>query len=266
MKRILLAITAILITSSQLSAGVTVVGGLSRIQTAQAGQEYRGEIELHNNGDAPRELKVYLRDYSFQADGSNSYGDPGSLKRSNAPWITFSPQRITVPPQSRSRINYTVVVPPEPVSGTFWSMLMLELIPTSSPEAGGQHKRIHMGVTQVTRYGLQLITHIGQSGSRSLQFSEPQIVMHEQQRTLQIDVANDGERMLRPNLWAELFSMGGSPAGKIEGGDFRIYPGTSARYRLNIEGLPAGDYRALIVADGGGDDIFGARYTLKVGD
>jgi hypothetical protein len=42
-----------------------------------------------------------------------------------------------------------------------------------------------------------------------------------------------------------------------------MYPGTSVRQRIVLPDLPEGEYRALVVVDAGGDDAFGAEYTIK---
>ena len=51
--------------------------------------------------------------------------------------------------------------------------------------------------------------------------------------------------------------------GRFEGRRKRIYPSTSVRYTVDLSNVPQGTYKALVVADSGGDYIFGANYTLK---
>ena len=86
----------------------------------------------------------------------------------------------------------------------------------------------------------------------------------ESKRTLEVDLENIGERWLRPYLWAELYDGEGRFVGKFEACKHRIYPGTSARYRVDLSEVPKGDYKALVIADCGGDFIFGANYNLKL--
>ncbi len=83
---------------------------------------------------------------------------------------------------------------------------------------------------------------------------------------MQVDIENIGERLLKSFLWAELYDEEGSYVGRFEAGEFhiRIYPGTSVRYRVDLSQVPKGAYRALVVADCGGEDIFGVTYTLEL--
>jgi hypothetical protein len=44
----------------------------------------------------------------------------------------------------------------------------------------------------------------------------------------------------------------------------RIYPGTSIRQKIRLGSLEPGNYRALVILDGGGDQVFGAEYQLAL--
>jgi len=133
-------------------AGVSVTSGLTYEKEAQVGETYQGVIQLMNTGKEPQEVKIYQTDYLFYSDGSNIYGES-----SNADWITFSPHRLTIAPKGTSQVNYTLEVPDDKtLTGTYWSMIMIEGISSSSPEAARQEKdKITFGVSQVIRYGAQ---------------------------------------------------------------------------------------------------------------
>jgi len=246
-------------------AGVSVPSGLTYEKEAPPGGTYKGAIQLINTGKGPQEVKIYQTDYLFYSDGSNIYGEPGKDARSNADWITFSPRRLTIPPKGTAQVNYTLEVPDDKaLVGTYWSMLMVEGISSSSPEAVKKEKGvISMGITQIIRYGLQMITQIGDTGTHKLKFVKTKILKTDDKRILQIDMENIGERLLRPALWAELYDEKGRSVGKFEGGKLRIYPGTSVKFRIDLSRVPKGTYKAMVVADCGGDDLFGATYTLK---
>ena len=257
-----------LFTPSASVAGVSVTSGLTYEKEADPGGTYKGVIQLRNNGEAPQEVKIYQTDYLFYSDGRNIYGDPGKDPRSNADWITFSPRRLTIPPKDIANIDYIVQVPDnKTLVGTYWSMLMVEGISSSSPEAVKQKKdKITFAISQVMRYGAQMITQIGDTGDRKLKFAKTKLLKADGKRILQIDMENTGQRWLKPALWAELYNEKGISAGKFKGGKSRIYPGTSVRFRIDLSRVPKGKYKALVVADCGGDTLFGATYTFKFKD
>ena len=249
----------------QAESRVAIVGGLTHVRVVTAGETYSGVILLRNIGEEPEEVKVYQADYLFFSDGRNVYGEPGKSPRSNANWITLGPKSAMIPGNEILTVHYTINVPDnEMLTGTYWSMFMVEGIPKGSPEASQPEKaEPSFGIKQVFRYGIQMVTHIGDTGSRKLKFLKTKVLREDEKRILQVDIENRGERWLRPFLWAELYDEKGSYIGRFEAGRLRTYPDTSVRFRVDLSQVPKGHYKALVVADCGGDAVFGATYTLR---
>ena len=265
LKFILFLVSILLLMATQVEAGVAV-GELSHEKNAQIDETYQGTIFINNNDNEPQEVKIYQTDYLFFSDGTNIYGEPGKDPRSNANWITFSPKRLTIPPKETSTVNYTVNVPDDKsLVGTYWSMLMVEGISKSSPETVTEEKgKVQLGIRTVIRYGIQLVTHIGNTGNRELKFTGANLLAKESGgRILQIDLENTGERWLVPFLRVELYDEDGNYIGRFESSKMRIYPGTSVCHKIDLSSLPGGKYKALVVADNEDEYVFGAQYTLK---
>ncbi|MCI0706274.1 MAG: hypothetical protein L0Y80_02150 [Ignavibacteriae bacterium] len=245
---------------------VSVIGELSQDRDARPGDRYEGTITVRNDTDVPQDAKVYQTDYLFRFDGTNDYGTPPpSHSRSNAEWVTFNPSFLTIPPQATMTINYTVNVPVgNPLVGTYWSMLMVEGVPKTSPESSSPQKKDEMGIMQTIRYGIQVATTIAQTGQKKVNFIDAKLVTPERgKRVLQIDIENTGELGMRPEVYVELFDQQGVSRGKYPGTRYRMYPGTSVRQSIDLSVVKAGTYKALVVVDAGGEDIFGAQYTLQ---
>lgn len=247
-------------------AGVSLIGGLSHKKQAEVGKTYKGIILIRNSGNKSQEVKLYQNDYLFFFDGTNIYGEPGKDPRSNADWLIFNPHRLTIPPDSTAAVNYTLKVPEDPkLVGTYWSVLMVEGIPETSPESGQAKKsETRIGITQVVRYAVQMVTHIGDTGERKLKFLDKKLLKEEEKTILQVDIENIGERYLSQFLWVELYDEQGRYIGQFEGRRLGTFPGTSVRNRVDLSDVPKGSYKAMVVVDCGGDYIFGADYTLKV--
>ena len=249
-----------LLVSLRLNAQIVVVGELTQEKNVSPGDSYNGTIMLQNVGTDSGEVKIYLQDYLFQFNGTSQYLKPGTVQRSNSAWITFSPKQVSVPPRERSIVNYTVNVPQtDTLKGTYWSMLIVEPVSEigPAPEKG-------IAVHTVIRYGIQIITNIGDTGSRKLKFLHTKLLKEKGKRFLQVDIENTGERILRPKLLVELYDKMGNKIGTYEAEARRTYPGTSIRQRVDLSKVVVGTYKALVIADCGGDDLFGAQYTLKI--
>lgn len=244
-----------------IKAQISILGEMTHEKNVEPGDTYSGTILIQNGGDDIENVKIYQTDFSFASDGSNYYGEPDKLPRSNAGWISFSPKQTTVQSHEKATINYLVTVPEDTnLMGTYWSMIMVEEL----PEIPTEKEEGSMAIRVVMRYGIQMITNIGETGSRQLQFLEPKLIREEGKRVLQIDVENIGERWLRPNVWVELYSTDGSSIGTFEGSTQRVYPGTSTRFKVNLDAVQEGTYKALVVADCDNEDIFGVNYTLNI--
>jgi len=217
-----------------------------------------------NTGHEEQEIEIYQTDYTFTCDGEYYYDEPGRNPRSNALWVDFSPRTVKVPPGGTVDVGYTVTVPEdESLTGTYWSILMVEVAPgRSSQVTADGSDNVKLGINQVVRYGVQLVSHISDTGERKLDFLHTRILRAGPNRILEVDLENIGERWLRPLVWAELYDENGEFVGRFEAGKLRIYPGTSVRYKVDLTDVPGGQYRAVVVADCGADDVFGATYLV----
>lgn len=250
----------------QFYGNIIVVGPLTHEKETGPGVEYTGTIVLRNIAQEPKEVKVYQTDYFFYSDGRILYTDPGQLERSNADWITFSPARMTIPGNETVTVYYTVKVPGEAgQTGTFWSILMVEGIEKGSPE-GTDPEEVNMGVRQVFRYGIQVVSHMENTGTRTLQFTSTKLLKEEGVTKIQLDVQNTGQRWLRAELWAEVYDQKGKFQGKFPAEKQRLYPETSRRFIVALEGLAPGKYKTSVIVDCGNDDVFGANYNIVINE
>jgi hypothetical protein len=246
------------------SAGV-VIGSLTLEREARAGETYQGSVVMTNNEDTPQDVIIYQTDYLFASDGSNQYGKPGTHTRSNANWITFSPRQLQVPPHQSSQVSYVVHVPVDSaLTGTYWSMIMVEEVPPPLPDSMLQLARNVAAVRQVMRYGVQCVTHIGESGATKVTVTGARLEeLENHKRELQVDVENTGERWIVPAAWMELYDTEGRYVGRFETSKKRIFPGTSVRFHIELDGTFSGRYKALVVLDNGDQSVFGAKYNLE---
>lgn len=264
-KRLFILFSLSLLAALPSFAGLAVVGGLARHHTLKPGDPFEGIILVKNTGTEPVEITVAQTDYLFTADGTNHYDRPGTHPRSNAPWISVSPSRTTLPPQGSISIYYKGKTPgSSDLVGTYWSMIMIEPVVTPPPQIEGQKEKVTMGLQTVMRYAVQVVSEIGTTGTEQLAIIDKAVVTKDGKPTLQLDAANVGERVQIPTLSAELFNTEGVSIGRFEGGKRRIYPDCSVRYSVELVDVPVGKYTAMVVMDTGGEYVTGAQYTLEI--
>jgi len=260
----LLATALLFAAASSVQSAIVVESELTDARSASVGVSYEGKIRLRNTGDEPGEVKLYQTDYAFKADGSNTYGPPGKMARSNANWIQLDSNQLSLPPNGEITVNYRVRVPSGNLSGTYWSMIMVEPVPKSSADSSNNSQDENTRLLQTLRYGLQVVTEIGTGGASELAFSNARLLERDGQRLFAVDAENTGQRWIRAQYWLELYTEAGSPVGKFDGPTKRIFPGTSVVFETPLGDIPPGKYIALAVADGGGDDLYGANVELEI--
>ncbi|MBM3498785.1 MAG: hypothetical protein FJX74_08950 [Armatimonadetes bacterium] len=245
---------------------IIVVGGLTREATVQPGATLEGKILLTNTGHEPRPVKVYQTDYRFTADGQTHYEECGASPRSNGRWITITPQQLTVPGEATEAVNYVIHVPQDPaLVGTYWSMVMIEPLAEDAPEVAGPNAdEPQIAIRTIMRYGVQMVTDVGETGDRSVKFLTKELAAEEGRCFLNADIENTGQRRLAPVVWTELFDAEGASVGRFEAQRQRLYPGCSARFAVELTGVPRGIYNALVVADNGDSDVFGIQAKIEL--
>lgn len=134
--------------------------------------------------------------------------------------------------------------------------------PAITPE--GKPDQVAVGLQTTIRFAIQIVTEVGQSGTRSLQVQDKRLVQGGGKRALELDIANDGERLLIPAMTVELFDQSGASIGRFDAGRARIYPACSVRAKVDLTDVPLGKYVAMVLLDSGDAQVMGAQYELDI--
>jgi hypothetical protein len=121
------SLITLLAIQSATAGDITVVGSLTREFSPALGSTTSDTISVRNDGSEPKDVLLYQVDYQYDAAGTNSFPSPGTLPRSNAPWVKVGAQQIRLDPGETEDVPYTLTVPSVvPVGGTQWSVIMIE--------------------------------------------------------------------------------------------------------------------------------------------
>ncbi len=265
---VLLLMLPLLQLAAPVSAQVAVVGDLARDYDVSPGAVVTGTIAVQNPTDLPRQAKIYQTDYAFFLDGSNFFDEPNTLARSNADWIVFNPSSVTVPPGEQVEIAYRLSVPEDSasLSGSYWSVIMVEDVPADAPEStmDSSSEEVQVGLRQVYRYAVQIAAHVRDIEEYQIAFAGVDLEAGSSGRLLRVGVENEGNVLVKPKVWIEVFDGAGENLGKRDSEVARIYPETSVSYRFDLSDLAQGDYEVLVVVDAGEDNLFGGQYTVTL--
>ncbi len=261
MKKIVTALTLFLL-SAVICHAVTVENPRQDLYISP-GSTAVTKFNVINRSNKEETMKVYQTDYEHKADGSNSFPHPGSHERSNAKWLKFSPEQFTIKPGAMIEINVQVNVPNEPLSGTYWSLLMVEYVNSSSTTAK-TGSELESGINVKRRQGVHVRTHVTGTGEKAAKFTNKQLRKENGENLFEVDLENTGQVFYRGNFWVELFNQEGYPIRKINLPPRGVYPGCSVRFSAKLTGVKKGRYTALCVFDTLSNKVFGGKYQLDI--
>lgn len=258
---ILLLTTFVVLATFPAMAGIVVLNGLSHENQVEVGGSYRGTIEIQNTGSAGKEVKVYVKDYWFSYSGENRHDPGGTLARSNADWISFSPELLTLDSAEVATINFEVKIPAvDSIWGTYWSVLMIEGVTPPDTNNIDQGVKINTAI----RYAVQIISNVGTSAKSNLKFLGMEMGQENDENVLYVAVENTGESILRPEISLELFNESGQSVGIIRTDKRKTFPGTSVLATLVLDKIIPGKYSGVLIADCGEDRLYGSNLSLEI--
>lgn len=242
-------------------ASVEVIGSLKQVFNSNPGEVVKGQIKIQNNDPTDQEVRIYQTDFLFNSKDQTFYDEPSKLKRSNAGWINYSPKTVVLKSKESRMVDFEITVPKgDSIIGSFWSVIMVEGVEPIDPNQKGD-----LSIRTATRYAVQIVNEINDRGKGLLKFADPTLVKSEDGKKLflAVDIQNEGEHYISPEVSMELYDSAGNLVKKITAPKRGLYPTTSTRFKLDLEGIPSKKtYSAMIVAAGSDDDVFGLEYTL----
>jgi hypothetical protein len=253
-------IISLVLMAFSAQASVEVLGSLKHLYKAKPGDIIKGEIRIQNNDPTDQEVRIYQTDLLYNLEESTFYDEPEAHARSNAKWIQYSPKTLVLKSKETRLIQYEIVVPKNAaLNGTYWSIMMVEGVMPIDPNQQGD-----LSIRTLTRYAIQMVTEMEDAGNGSLKFLEPSLISDENKNLfLAVDLQNNGDRYISPEISIEFFDSKGESVATLTAPRKGLYPFTSTRFKIDLKGLPSKKtYKAMIIAAGKDDDVFGLEYTL----
>ena len=108
------------------SQSAVLIDPPNQLFSTSAGDSVDQVIGIVNPSEETLKIRAYIQDWHYDPSGKPEYVETNSLPRSASNWITFNPSELTLESEESGTIRYTVDVPSEIGSGTYWSILFLE--------------------------------------------------------------------------------------------------------------------------------------------
>jgi hypothetical protein len=229
------------------------------------GKNYKGKIVLENTGKETSQIKIYLQDVSYRADGTINYNAPAKeKKRSNAGWMQLTTNLLTLKPGEKTDFLYEINVPNQlAANGSYWSVIIVEPVKDikSNEKAG-------VSIASVVRYAILVVSDIySESAKVDLRFENVKIVKEDNKRILKVAIANTGDLFCKPVAVIDVYDKKtGQKKGRFTSYSMGLLPDNSKSFSIDIEPLSPGLYNAVLMAIDENDNTFALKTDLEIGN
>lgn len=243
------------------SLGALQVSGLTYLNTLKPGESAQVRVTLISDRDKPELVDMSLCDYWCNSDGQHFFEETGKQARTNADWIKLTTHREIVNPGDKRDVYLTIKVPKdESLKGSYWSVLLIEPSdPIQTLTESEQGFQLHVKV----RYAFHIVTNIGTSVP-SLKIIKKGMENIGDKKYFIVDVENTGILFQNPKLTLKFLSNQGKLEKTLETQTERLYPGSSARFMAESNGLTPGKYTAFLLLDNGDGRLFGDTFITSL--
>ena len=261
-KRILLLITFML-QFAFLHAGIVVLNGLTHSYKIENGKVYKGKIAIENTSSTPQNVKLFLQDFTYHADGTLNYTELHTNNRTNGNWIKLNTNLVTLKGKEKTEVFYEITVPNQALDpGSYWSVIIVEPVDDIKPS----DNKPGVNITSVVRYAIQVITDIETEKAKpDLKFENVKVEKEEGKQTVKIAIANNGNLYCRPTASIEIYHRKtGKKIGAFSSLTMGLLPTTSKTFPIEISKVPPDQYTATIMATDEEENAFAINVELEV--
>ncbi|MFC3159666.1 Protein of unknown function C-terminal [Chryseobacterium arachidis] len=262
LKRILL-LAIFILQLSFLKASIVVLNGLSHSYQVEHGKVYKGKIEIENTGQQSQSVKLFLQDYSYNADGTTNYTAPHTNRKTNSDWIKMNTNLVTLKGKEKTEIHYEILVPDKIAEpGSYWSVIMVEPVEEIKPDNNKQG----VNITSIIRYAIQVITDIDSENAKpDLKFEGVKIEKEEGRQIVKVAMANKGNLYCKPTINVEIYNKkNGQKLGSFSSLASGLLPQTSKSFHIDISGIAPDSYNAVLIATDENENAFALNVELDV--
>ncbi|WP_190304173.1 WxL protein host-binding domain-containing protein [Paenimyroides baculatum] len=244
-------------------ASIVISNGLTHTHKVKESMVYKGIITIQNTAEFSKSVKLYQKDYSYNANGTSHYNDFGTSERSNLQWIKLNTNLLKLEANGKANISYEITVPDHMDAGSFWSVIMVE--PTDEIKPSNDKPGVQ--IKSVIRYSIQIITTNEKPANALLNFENINLAKQDGKRILEIDIANQGQLYHTVESSIEIFdNKSGNHKGNYKSSRLSLLPNNAKRFTIDLSTITPGKYSAVILAATHEEQVFGINIELDITD
>ncbi|UAY55858.1 fimbrial biogenesis chaperone [Arachidicoccus terrestris] len=210
-------------------------------------------IHVTNEGKSDLLLEVYLKDWIRDSLGEKVYSPPSTLPKSNASWIRYTPNQLSIPAGTTKELSVRLTVPEQGVPFTN-SMLFMSQINKQDTVFKQDSRGRNIGFVFRVEIGVHIYNSTAAANSvKKLKFIKlAELPKPDSLRRFEVEIKNEGEEATDATLRFQLTETTSGQAHPLPDKLISMLPGASQIIRFNLpDKLPKGNYQLMVLADGG---------------
>lgn len=264
-KNICFQIILLIVSFSSIKANIIILNGLTHNYNIEAGKVYKGKISVENADSHTQNVKFFLQDFTYSADGSIVYSSPNTNEKTNTNWIKLNTNLISLKAKEKAEVFYEITVPTNaPDPGSYWSVIIAEPVEDIKPT----NDKMGVNITSVVRYAIQVITNLRSEDAKpDLKFEGVKIDKDEGKQILKVAIANIGNLYCKPVTSIDIYDKkSGQKVGTFFSQAMGLLPQTSKSFHIDLSKIPAAKYNAVLIATDENENAFALNLELEVKD
>ncbi len=214
-----------------------------------AGEKTTFGFWIENVGNGVADVRITLHDWWRTPEGKLKILPPGTLEGSCAPWITYAPSSVLVPPGEKAQVAVRIEVPEDAV-GDRWALFLVAEYPSETENAGEG-----MGTRVVVAYAVKILRQDPVNAEPAGEIRSVEVARLEplELRILYVNTGNAHTVNTGTVIIKDIF---GETVGEYLIEEFPALPGEERVIVFRTppeEQLPEGIYYALVTIDFGGE-------------
>lgn len=211
-------------------------------------------IHVTNEGKSDLLLEVYLKDWVRDSLGEKIYSAPATLPRSNASWVNYTPQQLSIPAGATKELSVKVSTPQggEPFTN---SMLFLSQINKQDTVFKKDTDGRTLGFVFRVEVGVHIYNATASvNQAKQLKFQKfielPSTT--DSLRQFELSIKNNGEDATDATLRFHLTEMTSGKNYPLPDKMISMLPAASQIVKFSLaSSLPKGRYQIMVMADAG---------------
>lgn len=210
-------------------------------------------VTLHNASSSDYTFSLHYKDWERQEDGDKLYFDPGTLKTSNAAWMSTALNAVTVPAGTSREVVVTMRIPKQ-AAGTEVTNSMLFFTQLPKQEEVTSSARQGLGIITLFELGLHLYNTPPANTRTNVEITAMQF--NAADRTVEVAFENEGNTVLDATVEFELTNKATGAELKLPAVPVSLLPGTLQKTVFTFDQAPKGDYLGVaLIRMAGSNDL-----------